>query len=99
MSQQTRALMLELLGTTCRCGARKTARRTFCVKCYLRLSPPQRRALYRLFGEGYEEAYVDAVASLETEEAVVREAVDSDHPVGEWDFARAREARTVADER
>ena len=58
-------LLRELRGTTCRCGAAKRTRETFCRDCYYRLSPPQRRALYRLVGEGYEEAYAAAVAKLE----------------------------------
>jgi hypothetical protein len=60
-------LLRELRGTTCRCGATKRTRETFCRGCYHRLAPPQRRALYRPIGEGYEEAYRDAVASLDEE--------------------------------
>jgi hypothetical protein len=57
-------LLRELAGTTCRCGRPKRGRQTFCLDCYVRLTPPRRRALYSLIGEGYEEAYADAVASL-----------------------------------
>jgi hypothetical protein len=59
-------LVRELAGTTCRCGKTKRARETFCRACYHALPPPLRRALYRGVGEGYEEAYADAVAVLET---------------------------------
>jgi hypothetical protein len=62
-------LMRELAGTTCRCGRPKRRRETFCRDCYYRLGPPQRRALYALVGEGYEEAYEAAVASLSSEES------------------------------
>ena len=61
-----RDLLRELAGTTCRCGATKRARNTFCAACYVALPPPMRRALYRPIGAGYEEAYEAAVAALET---------------------------------
>jgi ribosomal protein L40E len=65
MAEATRALLAELVGGVCRCGANKHPRQTFCRACYYRLPSWQRSALYRLFGEGYEEAYREAVATLD----------------------------------
>jgi hypothetical protein len=62
---RTTKLIRELFGTTCRCGKPKGSRMTFCGRCYHRLPPPARSALYRRVGEGYEEAYDAAVAILE----------------------------------
>ena len=59
-----RELMAELSSATCRCGKPKRMRETFCNHCYRTLPPPMRRALYRLVGEGYEEAYAAAVEHL-----------------------------------
>lgn len=64
MSLGTETLVRELAGTTCRCGRVKRARMTFCGRCYHALPPPLRAALYRPIGEGYEDAYAAAVASL-----------------------------------
>jgi hypothetical protein len=60
----TETLVRELAGPVCRCGRPKSARRTFCSRCYYRLPPQLRSALYRRIGEGYEEAYAAAVAAL-----------------------------------
>lgn len=65
MSERSyRELIDELLGTVCRCGNPKGARKTFCGACYYRLPPPVRNALYRRIGEGYEDAYAQATALL-----------------------------------
>ena len=37
---------------------------SFCVECCFELPASMRRALYRRFGEGYEEAYAAAVKRL-----------------------------------
>ena len=54
----------ELRGTQCQCGSVKKTRPTFCAACYRRLPRGERQALYRRIGEGYEEAYVQAIARL-----------------------------------
>lgn len=58
-------LVNELRGTTCRCRANKKRGQTFCKACYYALPTKLRRALYRRVGEGYEEAYAEAVNFLD----------------------------------
>lgn len=48
------------------CARRKKSRQTFCGKCYFRLTPDLRSALYRLIGAGYEQAFAAAKAFLGT---------------------------------
>jgi len=60
-----RDLLKELAGSACRCGRVKRPRQTFCSRCFQRLPPALKRALYRRIGEGYEAAYQAAVASLD----------------------------------
>jgi len=57
-------LVRELRGIKCRCGKRKTSGQTFCRGCYYSLSPEIRSMLYRRLGQGYEEAYSEAVRYL-----------------------------------
>lgn len=57
ITEATVALVRELRGVTCRCGAPKVARQTFCKTCYAWLPRDLQQALYRLVGNGYEEAY------------------------------------------
>lgn len=64
-----RDLIAELIGTQCRCGATKESRQTFCKRCYFRLRKDLQRRLYRRMGHGYEEAYRDAVAFIESLDA------------------------------
>lgn len=59
----------ELLGTKCRCGRVKIARQSFCGRCYKSLPAAMQRAMYRLIGNGYEEAYAKAVEFLTAKEA------------------------------
>jgi len=59
-----RELHAELLGTKCRCGRAKRSKQTFCFACYSALPLKTQRALYRRMGEGYEEAYAEAVGKL-----------------------------------
>lgn len=63
---ETRTLKMiqELKGQVCRCGADKNAGNTFCLKCYYSLPKPLRAALYQRVGEGYEQAYEEAVAYM-----------------------------------
>lgn len=57
-------LTAEPQGIHCRCGVPKQPRQTFCRKCYYALSRPEQKALYKLVGKGYEEAYQNAVRHL-----------------------------------
>jgi hypothetical protein len=50
--------------TTCLCGRKKIEKQSFCKRCYLTLDPQKRYALYKRFGEGYEEAFEVAIAEL-----------------------------------
>ena len=59
-AMSARELIRELGGTTCRCGSRKQSRQTFCRRCYYKLPPPMRQALYNRVGNGYEHAYEQA---------------------------------------
>jgi hypothetical protein len=43
-------------------------KQTFCRKCYYRLPQSLRTRLYNRFGEGYEEAYAEAVKRLGNED-------------------------------
>jgi len=45
----------------CLCGRPKARRYAFCFRCYASLPRDMQRALWRRFGQGYEEAY-DAAA-------------------------------------
>jgi len=58
--EETRALLHELLGRVCFCGAKKRARQTFCRACFFRLPKPLATPLYHRFGQAYEEAYAEA---------------------------------------
>lgn len=58
-------LIRELAGDKCRCGKAKRPKQTFCRSCYFSLPEPMRAALYDRIGEGYEQAYGNAVAHLE----------------------------------
>lgn len=65
-----RDLLAELLGSECRCGEWKQPSQTLCRRCYRELPVPMRNALYRLFGEGYEEAYAAAATYLDSRKEV-----------------------------
>lgn len=59
--------MRELNGEACLCGRAKKKMHSFCYRCYTALPPEMRRDLYDLIGAGYEEAFEEAAAWLETE--------------------------------
>lgn len=63
-----RAIVAELRGVECRCGARKGSMKSFCYACWKRLPGELGSNLYRTVGEGYEEAYREAAAFLFDEE-------------------------------
>lgn len=48
------------------CANPKRPRTSFCPKCYFRLPPDQRNALYQKVGAGYEQAFLDAIAFLKS---------------------------------
>lgn len=58
-------LVKELLGTVCVCLKGKGSRKTFCYECYRKLPKTLQNDLYKSFGEGYEEAYREAIKVLE----------------------------------
>lgn len=55
-----RELLDELRGKTCRCGRPKKKLQTFCRDCYFALPASIRKALYRDFWNGYQEARIAA---------------------------------------
>jgi hypothetical protein len=57
----------ELNSEECACGAWKKKRLSFCYTCYRALSKDMQKDLYQRMGEGYEEAYDDAIRWLREE--------------------------------
>jgi hypothetical protein len=57
-------LVTELAGSLCRCGREKKKGNTFCRLCYFSLPRILQLKLYRKVGNGYEEAYQEAVECL-----------------------------------
>lgn len=51
-------------GEECQCGAEKRSRMAFCYGCYKALPARYKQALWSRFGEGFEQAYDDAVKWL-----------------------------------
>jgi hypothetical protein len=49
--------LADLRSTRCRCGGAKRALQALCPNCYFQLPSPERMALYRPLGGGFEEAY------------------------------------------
>ena len=62
--EKLQAILRELGGTTCACGASKARRQTFCRGDYFRLPGGLRARLYSPVGEGYAEAYQEACTRL-----------------------------------
>lgn len=60
----TKTAIRELLNTSCRCGNEKKPGKSLCYTCFRKLPREMGRNLYRLSGEGYEEAYGAAVGWL-----------------------------------
>lgn len=54
----------ELRSEECQCGRAKKRGWALCHKCYSSLPHEMQIALYRQIGDGYEEAYEEAVAWL-----------------------------------
>lgn len=60
-----RRLLKSLRGKLCpACGKTKRSGHTFCSQDYYRLRAGDRSALYRQFGDGYEEAFAAAIKQL-----------------------------------
>ena len=67
LTKEERIRILRELGTDkCHCGKKKRNNETFCRTHYYALPKGMQRALYLRFGEGYEEAYVEAREYLAT---------------------------------
>ena len=63
--EHVRKLIASLRSTTCpACGGFKQPNQTMCRRDYSKLSGPQKRALYKRVGEGYEAAVADALKTL-----------------------------------
>jgi hypothetical protein len=63
-----RAFYVETLKSEeCLCGRVKKPGNSFCFRCYKELPADMQKALYRKMGDGYEEAFEEAVAWLQTE--------------------------------
>lgn len=59
------AQMLDILkGKECWCGEWKKPMMSHCRRCYFALPPEMRQALYRRFGQGYEEAFRASLRAL-----------------------------------
>lgn len=54
----------ELMGEGCQCGRAKRKKMSLCYKCYKSLPRHMQQDLYQLLGQGYEEAYDEAVKWL-----------------------------------
>lgn len=64
MTLERTTIIREIRGKECRCGQKKQVGRSFCSACYYSLLQKDRDALYRPFGEGYEEAFQAALLVL-----------------------------------
>ena len=54
----------ELLSEECFCGRTKKSKMSLCYTCYKSLPKDKKQALYQRMGDGYEEAYDDAIEWL-----------------------------------
>lgn len=55
----------ELIKEECFCGHSKKSGHSFCYRCYKSLPPQMQRDMYQRMGDGYEEAYDEAIKWLE----------------------------------
>ena len=60
----TKEILDDFMGNECVCRKSKGTRMSFCLECYHALPEHLQQALYRRFGSGYEEAYVEARAYI-----------------------------------
>lgn len=70
MDTRTAEIIRELAGVKCRCGEPKVPKQTFCRFCYGKLPRKLQRELYRMVGEGYEEAYAASCTVLDERKAI-----------------------------
>ncbi len=71
ISIERRREILRILveSTVCEsCGAAKKLKQSHCRSCYMRLPPRLRKALYRGFGDGYEEAFEESLVFLKNDD-------------------------------
>jgi hypothetical protein len=73
---QQRAILAELCGDVCACGARKTKRQTFCRSHYFRLPGGLRERLYHGIPEYYD-AYEEACTFLHLTPATTQQEAAS----------------------
>ena len=59
-------LFYEFNSNQCYCGNKKKPKTTFCYPCYSLLPKDMQWALFKKLGDGYEEAYDQAVKYLES---------------------------------
>lgn len=60
-----RRIWREYMGLECAvCEKKKSKAQSFCSSCYYKLPEGMRKSLYRRFGDGYEEAYEEAIDEL-----------------------------------
>jgi hypothetical protein len=57
-------LLAELRSNECQCGNYKKSGNSFCYNCYSSLPNDLQKSLYSRFGNGYEEAYEEAIEHL-----------------------------------
>lgn len=63
-----RTFYIEMLKSDeCLCGKAKKPKNTFCYKCYKSLPAKMQKDLYRMMGDGYEEAVDAACIHLQQE--------------------------------
>ena len=65
MSKDFNFYLTELQSNECQCGRGKKSGKSFCYICYNKLPKEMRNPLYQRIGDGYEEAYEDAVEYLD----------------------------------
>ena len=64
MNNDRKFYISELKSEECQCGEWKRSGMSFCYKCYVSLPRLVQKALYTSFGQGYEEAYDEAIKYL-----------------------------------
>lgn len=65
-----------LMSTVCPfCKGAKFARQTFCLKDYRKLPKPMQNALYRKIGDGYMEAFDEAMCELDSQKEKIPEVL------------------------
>lgn len=64
MGKDFRFYAKELKSEECQCGRQKKSRMSFCYSCYKSLPVNIQKRLYYPLGNGYEEAYEEAVQWL-----------------------------------